>query len=275
MHLFKYNLLIFFVFLPSLVSSQDVKTYIPPQAFNHIDNLNKEIDVYWPDHPMKYYFGGLIEHESCISLKHSRCWNPKSSLKTKREEGAGFGQITRAYTKEGKIRFDALAELKALHPKELSQWSWGNVYDRPDLQLRAIVLKTKDNYGVFRNIPDIIQRLKFTDVSYNQGVGKTKKDRTLCSLKKGCDPDKWDNNVEKSCSGTNNVIYGQRGPCDISRHHVKDIFDVRSNKYKPYIPKRSIEQKLSGNPIDLKIDYKTPEEQSLFDKLIDSLMFKK
>ena len=47
----------------------------------------------WPGHPYLPYVGGLIEHESCISLTHSRCWNPKSRLKTEKEEGAGLGQF--------------------------------------------------------------------------------------------------------------------------------------------------------------------------------------
>ena len=155
--------------------AQDVKTFIPPQAFEHIPSVNKAITTYWPDHPAYHYFGGLIEHESCISLKHSRCWNAKSRLKTQREEGAGLGQLTRVYG-----RFDALEELRAIHKTELKELSWDNIYVRPDLQIRAVVLKIQDNYKQFNNIPDPIVRMQVTDASYNQGVGKTKKEIMLC-----------------------------------------------------------------------------------------------
>jgi hypothetical protein len=268
---FKY-LFISILFISFNIFAQDVKTYIPPQAYNHFDDLNKEIKIYWPDHPMKHYFGSLIEHESCISLTHSRCWNPKSRLKTSREEGAGFGQITRAYKSDGSIRFDALSELKALHPKELKEWNWGNVYTRSDLQLRAIVLKTKDNYNTLSSVKDPKERLYMTDVSYNQGIGRTKKDRQLCGLKKNCNPQIWFDNVEKSYSGTNKIIYGKRGPYDISRHHVRDVFNIRLSKYQPYIPGKYVEKKLeeNGKPLSLKIDYKTLDEQNAFDRLIAS-----
>ena len=73
------------------IKPSDIKRYIPVQASNHLPTLKKETDYYFPTLTFKHYFGGLIEQESCISLTHSKCWNPKSSLKTKREEGAGLG----------------------------------------------------------------------------------------------------------------------------------------------------------------------------------------
>ena len=40
------------------------------------------------------------------------------------------------------------------HPA-LSSWSWENVYQRPDLQLRAVVLMSRDNYvQIVRLVPD-------------------------------------------------------------------------------------------------------------------------
>lgn len=72
------------------VFGQNVKTYIPEQAFGHLPTLNKEINRILPGFETPHYFGGLIEHESCISLKHSRCWNAKSELRTSRERGAGL-----------------------------------------------------------------------------------------------------------------------------------------------------------------------------------------
>ena len=77
--------------------------------------------------------GALIEKESCISLEHRTCWSTAARLKTSREEGAGLGQITRAWDASGALRFDALAETVAMDPRALQELNWGNVYTRADL----------------------------------------------------------------------------------------------------------------------------------------------
>lgn len=175
---------------------------------------------------------GLVEHESCIGLTHYKCWNPKSKLKTAREEGAGFGQITRAYRQNGTIRFDALAELKHKYPKELYEWNWSNVYDRPDLQLRGLVLKSKDNYVYYKKYTDTINALYFADAAYNGGIAGLDRERAACYLSKTCDSTKWFDNVERFCLKSNVAIYGTRSACEINRHHVYDVFINRSFKYK-------------------------------------------
>lgn len=44
--------------------------YIPPQAFTFKEPIQKELDSFFPDIPTYNYVPSLIEHESCISLKH-------------------------------------------------------------------------------------------------------------------------------------------------------------------------------------------------------------
>jgi membrane-bound lytic murein transglycosylase MltF len=66
--------------------------------------------------------------------------------------------------------------------------------------------------------------LIFSDVSYNQGYYRTYKDRQLCKLKKDCNPKIWFNNVEKTCTASKKSLYSGRSPCDISRHHTRDVF---------------------------------------------------
>lgn len=231
--MFKRIMALVIILLSLSVFAQDVKTYIPEQAFKYLPLL-KEIQVkYWDDHQMPNALGSLIEHESCLSLKHSRCWNPKSQLLTKREQGSGFGQITRAYRLDGSVRFDALQELKDKHPV-LSEWNWDNVLIRPDLQLLGIVLKSKDDYKSLYMVKDPIARLHFTDMAYNSGMGNVNKKRRECGLRKKCDPQLYFDNVENVCPLGAKPIYGNRTACMITNHHVSDVYKIRLNKYKPF-----------------------------------------
>lgn len=213
--------------------AQDVKTYIPEKAKLYVPLLRAQQIKYWPTHPMPEVLAGLGEQESCISLKHKRCWSPTSSLKTSREEGAGIFQQTRAYRTDGSIRFDALQELKDKH-SILSEWNWNNVYIRADLQLAAVVLKTQDDFKKLYMIKDPIERLKFVDSSYNGGMGGVNSDRRACGLRKGCDPQIWFDNVEHTCMKSKKPIYGTRTACFINREHTEMVFKVRSNKYKAF-----------------------------------------
>jgi hypothetical protein len=128
-----------------------------------------------------------------------------------------------------------LAEIRRAHPKELGEMSWSTIYDRPDLQITAVVLKSRDNYKYFRRYSaDDLQGLKFGDAAYNGGIGGLDRERRACKLSSWCDHTKWDGNVEKFCLKSKTALYGQRSACDINRHHVKDVFDVRSKKYEVY-----------------------------------------
>jgi len=230
----KYLFLLLILFSSFSVNAINVKTYIPPQAFKYLDYLNCECDRLIPGFPYPEYFAGLIEHESCISLKHSKCWNPKSRLKTRREEGGGLGQLTRAYRKDGTIRFDSLSAMVKQHNKELKELSWSNLYTRPDLQIKAIILMSRNNLKALYSIKDRYEKLAMADAAYNGGLRGLRRDRRLCKLSKDCNPDIWFNNVEKHCSKSKKPLYGNRSACDINRYHVKDILKVRMVKYKPY-----------------------------------------
>lgn len=203
---------------------------IPERARAHLPVLSGLIDQHWPTIPMRHYPAGLAEHESCISLTHSRCWSPTSRLKTQREEGAGIGQITRAYRPDGSLRFDALAEMRARHPA-LRDLSWDNVYQRPDLQLLALVLKVRDDFQALGSVRDPMQRLAMADAAYNGGIGGLHAERRACGLTAGCDPQQWWGHVERTCLKSRAALYGKRSACDINRHHVHDVLKVRAPKY--------------------------------------------
>lgn len=183
---------------------------------------------YWPDHPDPAALAALVEQESCPSLRHSKCWNPGARLKTDREEGAGMGQITRAYRADGSLRFDSLAGLRQQYGAELAGFSWDTVYQRPDLQLRAMVLMSRDAARPFRASS---AWLHFGDAGYNGGVAGVQKERRACKLSPGCDPGQWFGHVERVCLKSRQPLYGNRSACDINREHVENVFHVRRAKY--------------------------------------------
>lgn len=192
--------------------------------------LKAEQRHYWPAHPSPAVLAALVEQESCISLKSKGCWNPAVRLKSSREEGAGMGQITRAYRQDGSMRFDALADLRDRYGAELGEWSWANVYQRADLQLRAIVLMSRDAAMPFRAAPAM---LAFGDAGYNGGAGGVQKERRACALASGCDPGQWFGHVEAHCLKSRQTLYGGRSACDINREHVRNVLLVRWKKYQP------------------------------------------
>lgn len=174
-----------------------------------------------------------------FSLTHSKCWNPKSRLKTSREEGAGWGQITKAYNKDGTIRFDSLRDLRNKHPKELYEWSWENVYDRPDLQARGIILMMRDNYSLFEPYgATSMDSYAFADSAYNGGARDVNLSRRACkisnTISSPCDSGKWFDNVEKFCVKSKVPLYGNRDACTINIEHVNNVMRVRAEKYRKY-----------------------------------------
>jgi hypothetical protein len=211
----------------------DVNTYIPEQAVQHLPTLSKQVKEVWPTFYAPNYFGALIEHESCISLTHSKCWNPTSRLKSDREEGAGLGQLTRAFKADGSTRFDALEDAKRLDAKGLNDLRWDTVYQRPDLQMRVVILMTRANWNrLDKLVADNDGKLAMTDAAYNGGIGGVLNERRACGLREGCDPNKWFGHVEKVCLKSTKPLYAGRSACDINRHHVHDVLHTRMPKYK-------------------------------------------
>lgn len=218
----------------SVARAQDVRTWIPPAAEVHRAAFQAEQRAHWPDHPRPELLPALVEHESCITLRHSRCWSATSRLKTSREEGAGLGQITRAWSPDGRLRFDALAEMRQAHPA-LRELSWATIYQRPDLQLRAVILKVRGDYQALRMVEDLWHRLAMADAAYNGGLGGLQKERRACQVKPRCDPQLWWGHVEATCLKSRAPLYGGRSACDINRNHVSDVLLVRSPKYRGWL----------------------------------------
>jgi hypothetical protein len=208
-------------------------TYVPANAKVYLPTLKKEQVTLWPNNQQPWYLAALIEQESCVSLTSKRCWNPNSSLKTYREEGAGLGQITRTFNKDGSVRADYLQDQVRQH-SELEGWNWGNVYERPDLQIRSIVLMNRSNYSSLQRMGVAGTELPlFGDAAYNGGVGGVSNDRRLCALTKGCNPAVWFGHVSNTCTKSKipNAAYGNKSMCDINREHVYNVDKIRVSKY--------------------------------------------
>ncbi len=207
------------------------KTYIPPKAFLYKNMIYQEILTNFPELPEYNYPPALAEHESCITLTHRRCWTPTSQLKTKREEGAGIFQLTRAYRSDGSLRFDTLTDLRTRYKNELKELSWDNVYTRPDLQIRSMILLIKESYQKLYNIVNPYDRLAMTDSAYNGGLNDVFKARRACGLSSSCNSQIWFKNVELFSPKSTKVLYGTRSSKDINLHHVKDVMTIKLPKY--------------------------------------------
>lgn len=206
---------------------------VPARANQYLPTLVDAQRSIWPDAPMPSFLAAQVEQESCITLKHSKCWNPTAQLKTSREWGRGLGQVTTAYNADGSIRFDKQAELRAQFPS-LRGWTTAKWADA-NYQLTAIVEMDKSIYARQRNAATTRDQLSFTLSAYNGGEGGVLQDRRLCSNTKGCDPSRWAGHVERTSlkSRVPKKGYG-KSFFEINREYVTNILDVRRPKYEPY-----------------------------------------
>ncbi|MDD1003617.1 MULTISPECIES: hypothetical protein [Pseudomonas] len=206
---------------------------IPANALRYLPALVSTQQTIWPDAPMPSFLAAQVEQESCITLTHSKCWNPRAELKTARENGIGFGQFTRAYRADGSIRFDTISELAATH-QSLRGWNWEKRYDA-HYQLAAIVEMDRALYLRQRDTASRRDRLSFTLAAYNGGAAGVLQDRRLCANTQGCDPSRWIGHVERTSLKSKVAAkgYGQSF-FRINREYVSNILNVRRQKYEPY-----------------------------------------
>ena len=200
---------------------------VPAQALQVLPVLGAEVSQHWPDAPDWALFAGQIEKESCITLKHSKCWNPRAELRTSREQGIGLGQVTRT------ARFDSLAELRSQFPRELAGWSWDSptLYD-PAFQVRALLLMDRRNHRQLTGVPEP-DRMDMAMAAYNGGMGGLIGERQLCRSTRGCDPNRWTGHVENTSMKSRTVKpgYGQSFFA-INRGYPPGV-RARAEKYRP------------------------------------------
>ncbi len=215
--------------------AEDGSGFIPKGARLYAPELVKVGTRVWPNAPEPWTFAGQVEQESCISLKHSRCWNPRAELKTSREYGFGFGQITTAYRADGSERFNKFEELKKEYGS-LKTWAWADRY-RADFQLQALVEMDKTLFTTFKDAVGVRDQWGFALSAYNGGKGGVLQDRVLCANTRGCNNLAWFGHVEHTSLKTRKVNPGYgKSAFEINREYPRLILDTRREKYLPFWP---------------------------------------
>ena len=207
---------------------------LPKLAEVYLPLLMSVSAAQWPGGVEPWVMAAQVEKESCISLKHSKCWSPMAELKTSRENGIGFGQFTRAYNADGSTRFDKISELRAANPVELAGWSWDRRYDAV-YQLKGLVLADSKSYSKFSKLAATpMDAWRFTLAGYNGGDGTVMQSRLMCSSVAACDKNVWYGNVElhSNKSRAKWKGYGESA-FDINRGYVRKI-EARAPYYKQH-----------------------------------------
>lgn len=207
---------------------------VPQLAKLYAPVLVERQGTIWSDAPQPWTLGGLVEQETCPSLTHSKCWNPRAELRTYREYGFGLGQLTTAYNADGSERFNKFEELRKQYAS-LRDWQWADRFD-PGHQLIAIVEMV---HALWRRIPPAAaddDRWAFTLVSYNGGLGALLQDRRYCANAGGCDATRWFANVETHSlkSRAPQKAYGGQSWFSISRGYVRNVLTIRREKYRQF-----------------------------------------
>lgn len=212
----------------------NVFTGLPKAAVQNLPLLASTVEVKWPDVQKPSTLAGQIEQETCPSLTHSKCFTSRAELKTSREWGVSFGQFTIAYDKQGRERFNAFEDVKKLD-RELEAWQFSDRYNEK-YGMMAFVVRMKSEFNWVKGAQDFTSHQAFALSGYNGGRGGVLQDRRLCAATKGCNPDVWYDNVEKT-SYKSRVVpkgYGQ-SMYHTNRGYVDNVQNKRSKKYVPFM----------------------------------------
>jgi hypothetical protein len=220
-----------FLFLAFAGRATAAELQLPPKAVQGLPVLDAEITAHWPSMPLRSVLGALVDKETCYSRTHPKCWSPRAELKTKREYGFGWGQLTVAYRGDGSERFNAFRDVKRLD-RALAGWTWENRYE-PKMQARALVVMNRTCFNRMRElVADEFNALALCDAAYNGGMGGMLAERRMCAARPGCDPDKWFGHVELHSTKSRKAWdgYGESA-FDINRGHVKAVMVTRRPPY--------------------------------------------
>lgn len=197
----------------------------PPEcALPLLPVLQQEAAAHWPEASSVAALAGQVEQETCPSLTHRKCWNPRTELKTGREYGFGLGQLT--VTK----RFDNFAAARKLD-LTLRDWQWRDRYDARR-QLRAMILMNRGNYRRLALVETPRERLAMALAAYNGGMGGVLSDRRVCASVEGCNPDLWFGHVERHSLKAKVAARGYgKSFFEINREYPRNILGFRRQHY--------------------------------------------
>lgn len=213
-HIRVWVLLLALPLLMGLAQAQQPK--LPGQAEQLLPQLREQIDMVWPDLLLRPFPAGVISQESN--------WKPTARLKTHREFGCGLGQHTIAWNADGSVRFDSMAEMKALDPA-LRGWNLEDCYN-VTYQLRATVLKLRMNdRGCEAVMENGVESLKCAAAKYNGGAGSVAKRIRACRATPNCNAGIWEQNLATQCPQSRVKVQGYgESFCDINSKYPGRVF---------------------------------------------------
>jgi hypothetical protein len=185
------------------------------KAKKYMPMVAKTLDDLWPTMPRKEIIPAQIGRESGF--------NPHATLKTSRELGRGFGQITITYTAAHKERFNNFRN--AVTMKGLKGWNWKKDPYNVQYQLMYLILSDKSNYNTAR--PFMInddEAVKTMLVSYNAGDGRWIIRRTYAKAM-GIPTDRWTGGLDRACkpSEKKTKVYGE-SLCQMVNDYPEIVF---------------------------------------------------
>ncbi len=195
---------------------------LPGDAPSLLPVLKTEIADYWPGVQPRAWLPAVIEQESG--------WKTGATLKTGREFGCGLGQFTKAFNADGSVRFDALAETRALD-KSLAGWDWRDCYNTR-FQIRAVVLKMRTNDRQCVTLMATNRDVKACDGGmYNGGGGSVIKRVRACQAQPGCDPKVWFGHLDRQCPQAKTKVAGYgESFCEINSKYPARV-EARMTRY--------------------------------------------
>jgi hypothetical protein len=216
-----------FVFLILMLAISDTFPYsnseVLKKAEPYLPTLKNIIQEYWKDVPMKETIPAQIEAESG--------WKVNAELRTSREHGVGFSQITIAFNKDGSVRFDNFKEAKRKY-KELTDWNWNDKFNAK-YHFTYLCLTDKSNFNNMSKLfTKNIDRWAGTLVSYNAGRGTVLNRRALCKITEGCNFNLWFGGCNTvKMKGEDKLLYGQK-LYEMRNKYPFNIIFKKSEKYK-------------------------------------------
>jgi hypothetical protein len=175
------------------------------------------------------YMLAQIETETCVSMHSPTCFTPRAELKTAREYGFGYGQITvtRSMNNFSMLR----RSVPALH-----NWSWADRFNGKNQVIGLLFMDSSAYNSCKPLMSSSYDAMACAYSAYNGGFGGFRADRRLCSNTKGCDPTKWFGNVERTSLKAKTASHGYgKSFFQINRDYVHGIMTVRNHKYEGYV----------------------------------------